>query len=124
MSCQSFLAGFMPPLAVRNPLPILWQPIAIHSIPRNADNVRERSQIPQLVVVKSLMEFWIYFLWQILLQENTCPMYEESLSNLLANPPADLQEFYQENAELFKYLTEHSGMVLPKAKSTFTIFQI
>lgn len=42
MSCQSFLAGFMPPLATQNPLPIVWQPISIHSIPNDVDNVSKR----------------------------------------------------------------------------------
>lgn len=39
MSAQSFLAGFMPPLENFNPLPILWQPIPINSVPRDIDNV-------------------------------------------------------------------------------------
>lgn len=40
MSAQSFLAGFLPPLTNQNVLPILWQPVAINSIPRDRDNVR------------------------------------------------------------------------------------
>ena len=40
MSTESLLAGFMPPLDTNNPLPVLWQPIPINSIPRDRDNVR------------------------------------------------------------------------------------
>lgn len=39
MSVQSFLAAFMPPLENRNPLPIPWQPISIHTAPRLNDYV-------------------------------------------------------------------------------------
>lgn len=39
MSAQSVLAGFMPPLSHNNVLPILWQPIAVNSIPRQDDIV-------------------------------------------------------------------------------------
>lgn len=39
MSAQSFMAGFMPPLENRNPLPVPWQPIPIRSLPRTQDYV-------------------------------------------------------------------------------------
>lgn len=39
MSAQSFLAGFLPPLTNQNNLPIIWQPVAINSVPRDRDNV-------------------------------------------------------------------------------------
>lgn len=39
MSAASFLAGFMPPLEVRNKLPVGWQPVAINSVPRMDDYV-------------------------------------------------------------------------------------
>lgn len=39
MSAQSLLAGLMPPPSNRNLLPISWQPIPIHPIPREVDNV-------------------------------------------------------------------------------------
>lgn len=40
MSAAAFLAGFMPPLDVRNKLPIAWQPIPITAVPRTQDYVR------------------------------------------------------------------------------------
>lgn len=40
MSAASFMAGFMPPLEVRNKLPIGWQPVPINSVPRLQDSVR------------------------------------------------------------------------------------
>lgn len=40
MSAQAFLAGFLPPNENFNTLPISWQPIAVNSIPRDRDNVR------------------------------------------------------------------------------------
>lgn len=42
MSSQSFLAGFIPPPIERNLLPISWQPIAIHSLPAQLDNVSRK----------------------------------------------------------------------------------
>lgn len=45
MSASSFLAGFMPPLSNNNnPLPILWQPIPINSMPRDRDYVWQALQ--------------------------------------------------------------------------------
>lgn len=41
MSAQSLLAGFMPPPSDRNPLLISWQPIPVHIIPLEVDNVRK-----------------------------------------------------------------------------------
>lgn len=41
MTAQSFLAGFLPPNDAdeRHLLPIKWQPVAIHSVPRQNDRV-------------------------------------------------------------------------------------
>lgn len=40
MSAQSFLAGFMPPLENKNPLPVVWQPVPVNPILRDQDKVR------------------------------------------------------------------------------------
>lgn len=60
---------------------------------------------------KSKNSFLFFSLWQLIRQEDPCPKYEEIYSSLLTDAPSDLQEFYEENAELFDYLTEHSGSV-------------
>lgn len=38
-SVESFLASFMPPPPLKNPLEIAWQPVAITTIPAERDNV-------------------------------------------------------------------------------------
>lgn len=39
MSAQAFLAGFLPPNKTTNRLSLLWQPVAVNSIPRDRDKV-------------------------------------------------------------------------------------
>lgn len=45
MTAQSFLAGFLPPNDdvddQRTSLPIKWQPVAVNSVPRESDRVKE-----------------------------------------------------------------------------------
>ncbi|GAB0097757.1 lysosomal acid phosphatase [Sergentomyia squamirostris] len=83
MSAQTFMAGFMPPLESRNPLPIPWQPVAIHAPPRDRDILYAQKQ--------------------------PCPKYDEVLKRLYINPPADIVEINQKNAELYKRLTKETG---------------
>uniref|UniRef100_A0A1B0CQF8 Uncharacterized protein n=1 Tax=Lutzomyia longipalpis TaxID=7200 RepID=A0A1B0CQF8_LUTLO len=84
MSAQSFMAGFMPPLESRNPLPIPWQPVAIHAPPRLQD--------------------YLYA------QKKPCPKYEDMLKKLYVNPPPDVVEMNQKNAELYRRLSKETGL--------------
>ncbi|XP_018785612.1 PREDICTED: lysosomal acid phosphatase [Bactrocera latifrons] len=83
MSAQSVLAGFMPPLDHNKVLPIPWQPAAVNVIPRSEDT--------------------------LLAQKKPCLKYDTILQKLYKNPPPELRKLNEENAELFKLLTKHSG---------------
>lgn len=41
-----------------------------------------------------------------------CPKYDQLLSDLYNKPQGDILHVIQENAELFKYLTQHTGQVI------------
>ncbi|XP_023300387.2 lysosomal acid phosphatase [Lucilia cuprina] len=83
MSANSLLAGFMPPLEHSNPLPVQWQPVPVNTIPRKEDT--------------------------LLAQKKPCAKYDTILDKLYKNPPADLKKLNEENAELYKLLTRHTG---------------
>ncbi|XP_017483216.1 PREDICTED: lysosomal acid phosphatase-like [Rhagoletis zephyria] len=85
MSAQSVLAGFMPPLDHNNVLPIAWQPAAVNIIPRSEDT--------------------------LLAQKKPCLKYDTILQKLYKNPSPDVRQLNEENADLFKLLTKHSGKV-------------
>lgn len=51
------------------------------------------------------------FEYQLMAQEMFCPKYDEMLANMITDPPIELLEFNQQNAELFAYLTTHAGKV-------------
>lgn len=106
MSGQSLLAGLMPPLSDRNALPIQWQPVPIHSIPKQVDNVYKRPSNWKLD-----KNDFIDFHLQLIAQGAPCPKFDEIHAEILKNPPSELQRIYQENAELYSYLTENSGLV-------------
>uniref|UniRef100_A0A1L8DYX7 Putative lysosomal & prostatic acid phosphatase n=1 Tax=Nyssomyia neivai TaxID=330878 RepID=A0A1L8DYX7_9DIPT len=84
MSAQSFMAGFMPPLESRNPLPIPWQPVAIHAPPRNQD--------------------YLYA------QKKPCRKYDEMLNKFYVNPPPDVVEMNEKYAGMYRMLTKETGM--------------
>lgn len=44
-------------------------------------------------------------------QKMTCPKYDEMMAKMFTDPPKELLEFNQQNAELFTYLTTHTGKV-------------
>lgn len=111
MSSQSFLAGFMPPSNDRNRLPILWQPIAIHSLPQDMDNVCIRNCVRHWARQQTNIQFFFCFHLQLILQETPCPKYDQTYSELMSNPSGELLKFHQENADLIAYLSEHTGMV-------------
>lgn len=81
------LAGLMPPLDGRHQLPFGWQPVPIASVPRADD--------------------------ALLAQKRPCPRYDEALLRLWspAGETPELRALNAANAELFAYLSKHSGMV-------------
>lgn len=85
MSAQSFLAGFLPPLENRNPLPIHWQPVAVNSYPRDRD--------------------------YLLAQKKPCPKYDATLKKMYVLPPKEIKELNEKNAALYKSLSKNSGLV-------------
>ncbi|KAJ9586333.1 hypothetical protein L9F63_020041, partial [Diploptera punctata] len=82
MSAQVVLAGLYPPVGyqVWND-ELHWQPIPVHSTPRNLD---------QLIVMKK-----------------PCPRNEQELEK--AYQSSRIQEINQKNAQLYEYLTTHTG---------------
>ncbi|XP_036143720.1 prostatic acid phosphatase isoform X2 [Monomorium pharaonis] len=82
MSAESNLAGLYP--LVENQVwddEIRWTLIPVHTIPAKQDYVLQASQY--------------------------CPRYQYELENLLRLP--EIERIKEENADLFTYLTEHSG---------------
>lgn len=49
--------------------------------------------------------------FKLLAQKKPCAKYDDSLRKLYANGTAELQELNKANAELYAYLSKHSGMV-------------
>lgn len=82
MSAGALLAGLQPPSVSEIWLPGLnWHPIPVHSTPRSLD---------QLIVVKK-----------------KCPSYEKELQN--AYKSEKMRKFDSENANLYQYISTHSG---------------
>ncbi|XP_044765865.1 prostatic acid phosphatase [Coccinella septempunctata] len=83
MSAQLFNSGFFIPKneQIWNP-ELLWQPIPISYKPRNEDN---------LIAAKQ-----------------KCEKYDDSYAKLFTS--AKYKKILEENAELFEYLTEHTGI--------------
>lgn len=50
-----------------------------------------------------------YLSLQLYAQKQSCPKYDEMLRKLYLNPPVDVQEINQKNAELYKRLTKETG---------------
>lgn len=84
MSAQSFLAGFTPPLENNKPLPILWQPVAVSTIPRDRDT--------------------------LIAQRRVCPKYDQMLAKLYIDPPDDIKLLNQKNVNLYKVLSKNTGL--------------
>lgn len=80
-SALSFLAGFMPPLEARNPLPILWQPIPVNSIDRDRDD--------------------------LIAQKKPCPKYDEVYQNVMNSEK--IRAINEENKNLYKLLSKNTG---------------
>ncbi|KAG5669051.1 hypothetical protein PVAND_016952 [Polypedilum vanderplanki] len=81
MSAQSFLAGFMPPLDNKNPLPIPWQPIPIYTIPRNIDD--------------------------LIAQKRYCPKYNEVYNELMKSE--EIKKLDETNQPLYRILSVNTG---------------
>lgn len=48
---------------------------------------------------------------QLIAYSSPCPKYDKIYSEYMRNPPSEIQSFFQENEELYSYLTAHSGLV-------------
>lgn len=51
------------------------------------------------------------FFFKLISQKATCPKYDQMLEKMYTDPPDDLREFVNENAELFTYVSKHTGAV-------------
>ncbi|CAO1431051.1 unnamed protein product [Diamesa tonsa] len=80
-SALAFMAGFMPPLEYKNPLPIVWQPIPVNSIPRDRDD--------------------------LIAQKKACPKYDEAYRKAFQS--VDIKELDEANNKLYKILSKHTG---------------
>lgn len=49
--------------------------------------------------------------FQLIAQKMACPKYDEILAKMYTDPPVELLEFNRQNADLFAYLTNHTGKV-------------
>ncbi|XP_037949491.1 lysosomal acid phosphatase-like isoform X1 [Teleopsis dalmanni] len=101
MSAQAVLAGFMPPLEHNNVLPIAWQPVPVNTIPRMDDT--------------------------LLAQKKPCQKYDTILQKLYKNPPPELRQLNEENAELYKLLSKNTGKNISSVldiEQLYTLLQI
>lgn len=96
MSAAAMLAGLMPPLDGRHQLPFAWQPVPIASVPRTED--------------------------ALLAQKRPCPRYDEALRRLWANGARELRKLHDDSAELFAYLTKHSGVNVTHIRHVETLY--
>lgn len=85
-SAAAMLAGLLPPLEQRHQLPIAWQPVPITSTPRHLDT--------------------------LLAQKRPCARYDAQLQRLWSDntTTAELRQLAADSAELFAYLTRHTGL--------------
>lgn len=80
-SALSFLAGLMPPLDKRNILPIPWQPVPVHSIPRSQDD--------------------------LIAQKRACPKYEEVYKDQMKSDEIRMLNIDKKN--LYRILSVNTG---------------
>lgn len=94
MSAQSLLAGLFPPnsdeLWNGN---LMWQPIPVHTAPRDMDYV--------------------------LNAKDSCPRYDKALKLYEASP--EHQALFEKYKELFEYLEEHTGMPIRTLDDVYKI---
>lgn len=48
---------------------------------------------------------------QLISQKSICSKYDEMLHKMYTDPPENLAKFMAENAELFAYISKHTGAV-------------
>lgn len=84
-SASAMLAGLMPPLEGRHQLPLEWQPVPVASLARADDT--------------------------LLAQKKACPRYDAALLTLWTQGTPELRELHAKNADLFAYLSKHTGLV-------------
>lgn len=51
-----------------------------------------------------------------------CPKYDEIFRTIETNPPIQVQEINKKNAQLYAYLTEHTGQVIAGKQLTIFLF--
>ncbi|XP_055306002.1 lysosomal acid phosphatase-like isoform X2 [Sitodiplosis mosellana] len=98
MTARHFLAGF---LLADNGLQRSAnrsQPIAINIIPKERD--------------------------KLISQRAPCPKYDKMLKKILMNPPENLKKFIDDNIELFKYISKHTGKKVTSIHSGEQLFDI
>ncbi|XP_069703816.1 prostatic acid phosphatase-like [Periplaneta americana] len=95
MSAESNLAGLYPPRQWQKwSANISWQPIPIHTVPENMD--------------------------QVLAGERPCPRYNAEMERVKSSP--EMKRFNEEHAELYKYISEKSGAVVHDPESLEYIY--
>lgn len=121
MSAYTFLAGLYPPTERQMWHPdIPWQPIPVHSLPRELDNVSYSSFNPFITInvynkmsrvntnaINCITNFHIFvILWllQIVAGTKQCKIWKEMYMELLEEKNAD-----PKYTELFDYLSKHTN---------------
>lgn len=118
MSGQSFFAGFLPPSAEVNNLPIVWQPVPITIIPRDRDDVTN-------YLLFNFFHNCLIFIencWplQLIAQKRACEKYDRLLAQMYTqNTTEDLKDVAIKYANIFTYLTKHTGEVSLKDTPIF-----
>lgn len=58
-------------------------------------------------------------LTQLISQKAICDKYDEMLRKMYTDPPENLRKFIDENAELFAYVSKHTGAVSEINKNVY-----
>ncbi|XP_030746229.1 testicular acid phosphatase homolog [Sitophilus oryzae] len=95
MSGQLVASGLFPPKDVEiwNPS-LLWQPIPMHYLPRNIDN---------LIVMRT-----------------SCAKYDQEFIDVHSS--AKVEQYNKEYSNLYKYLTEHTGMEINNIEAVESLY--
>lgn len=95
-SAQANLAGLFPPTADEKwNNNILWNPVPVHTVPSKFD--------------------------YILTAGKECPKYEAAYDRYMKESE-EVQRIYTEHAELFPYLSQHSGMNIATITDVYWLY--
>lgn len=73
---------------------------------------QRQSTLDLIPFVTEFHEFSHFFsLLKLISQKAVCPKYDEMLSKMYSDPPEDLRQFVESNADLFAYISKHTGGV-------------